>query len=135
MLANSLQEQDPMHLKINEDCEILSPEILSRHQHYVDSNCLDEEWINLTVILNKDNPLTQNEFAPLNSQTELNSPVSCENIVDQTMAGLHQKKYVIFSMESEELEKSIKQYYENKFYPDGNVKKEEIQEIQKKLLK
>lgn len=38
-------------------------------------------WINLSIFLNKDNPLKENPYAPVMKVCEINSPVSCDNMI------------------------------------------------------
>lgn len=116
MLANTLQEQNPMCLKINEDLVVLEPDILEREKHYNESGCPDLRWINLTISLNQDNPLRENPYAPFMNVCEINTPVECDNLILSIFAGANNKKYLTFKMENEEIEKVIKEYFENKCY-------------------
>lgn len=134
MLANCLQEQDPMSLKINENVEVLSSDIITRHQHYIDNGSPDSNWILLMVSLNKDNPLRENFYAPFMSVCEINSPVSCDNIVLTTMVGFNEKKYINFDIERTELEKAIEKFFSEE-YSVSEQNSNIISEIQKKLLK
>lgn len=115
MLANTLQEQDPIYLKINENLEILDQDIIERHEHYVSSGYPDLKWINLSIFLNQDNPLRKNSYAPNTCICEINNPISCENIISSVLVGYNEKKYITFCMEKDELEKSIKEYFKLQF--------------------
>ena len=115
MLANTLQEQDPIYLKINENLQILDQEIIERHEHYVSSGYPDLKWINLSIFLNQDNPLRKNSYAPDTCICEINSPISCENIISSVLVGNNEKKYITFCMEKDELEKAIKEYFKTQF--------------------
>lgn len=134
MLANCLQEQDPMSLKINEDVDVLSSDIITRHQHYIDNGSPDSSWIQLMVLLNKDNPLQENFYAPHMGVCEINTPVSCENMISTIMVGFKEKKYITFNIEKTELEKAIEKFFSEE-YSVGEQTNNTIDEIQMKLLK
>lgn len=132
MLANALQEQDPLGLKINEESTAFDKDIIERHEHYISSLYPDLRWINLTVLLNKDNPLMENPYAPSMSVCEINSPVSCDNIVSSILVGYNEKRYITFSLEKEELARVIKEYFERQVDDKESIV---INEVQRKLLK
>lgn len=115
MLANTLQEQDPIYLKINEKLIILDQDMIERHEHYVSSGYPDLKWINLSIFLNQDNPLRKNSYAPNTCICEINNPISCENIISSVLVEYNEKKYITFSMEKDELEKAIKEYFVSQF--------------------
>lgn len=112
MLANSLQEQDPMRVKVNKELVVLEADVIERHKHYIYSGYSDLKWINLSIFLNKDNPLRENPYAPSMTVCEINSPVSCDNIILSTLVGCNEKTYITFCMDKEEIEKTIKGYFE-----------------------
>ena len=112
MLANVLEEQDPLDLKINEDLTILEEDIFKRHQHYILSGYPDLRWIYLRISLDKNNPLRENPYASFLSICEINSPVFCDNLILSTIVGYKEKIYKSFCMDKEELEKAIREYFE-----------------------
>lgn len=129
MLATALQEQDPMHLEVNEELVVLEADIIERQKHYISSGCPDLRWITL----NKENPLRENPWAPFMSICGINSPVSCDNIVSATLVGYNEKTYITFCMDKEELEKAIKEYFERQV--NNGKKNTALNEVQKKLLR
>lgn len=135
MLANVLQEQDPMQLKSNEKAQVLTTDIIDRHQHYMDFGCQDSNWIHLNVSLNKDNPLRENFYAPLMCICEINSPIQCDNMVATTMIGYDEKKYINFNMKKEELEKVIREHFQKNCETEEQTKKDILNEIQRNLIK
>lgn len=134
MLANSLQEQDPTLLEIYENANVLSSDMVKRHQQYVDDGCPDLDWIQLTVSLNRDNPLCENWYAPFLNICEINTTVSCDNIVLAVMVGNREKRCIEFNIERENLEKAIKEFFEQEIKINDQNKKNELMEIQKKLV-
>ena len=136
MLANALQEQDPIYLKINENSVVLEQDIIERHEHYIASGYPDLKWINLSIFLNQDSPLRKNSYAPDTCICEINSPVFCENIISSTLVGYNEKKYITFCMEKDELEKTIKEYFELKT-KNGDEESESLKlmDIKRILLK
>jgi len=133
MLANVLEEQDPVHLKVNDDLVVLETDIIERQKRYILSGYPDLRWINLNISLNDDNPLRMNPYAPFSCICEINSPVSCDNMIFATMLGYNEKIYKTFCMESVELEKAIKQYFERQDNNSNENKK--INGVYQKLLK
>lgn len=111
MLANAFQEQDPLSLEVNKEEVTFPPEVIERHDHYIASGSPDLRWIYLRISLNKDNPLTDNPYTPFLSVCEINSPVSCDNLILTTLVGFDEKIYVTFDMGKDELEKAIQEYY------------------------
>lgn len=133
MLANTLEEQDPVHLKINEDLVVFEADIIERQKHYISSGYPDLRWINLNISLNEDNPLRENPYAPLMSVCEINTPVSCDNMILATLVGYKEKIYKTFCMEKDELAKAIIAYYERQNNNhEENIK---INGVYQKLLK
>ncbi len=128
MLANCLQEQDPLELKANERKEILSDDEIERHDKYISDGYPDKEWICINVLLNKDNPIGKNPYAFITGVTEINSPILCDNMFDTIMIGSNKKKYITFNIEKEELIKVIRDYYEN-----NNTLSKERKVISKKI--
>lgn len=112
MLSNALQEQDPMHLKVNEELDVFEKDVIERHEHYISSGSPDLKWINLDISLNKDNPLRENFYAPFMSICEINNLVSYDNVVLTKLVGYNEKTYISFCMDKEELERVIKEYFE-----------------------
>lgn len=53
MLANVLEEQDPVHLKVNEDLVVFEADVIERQKHYISSGYPDLRWINLIISLNE----------------------------------------------------------------------------------
>ena len=49
MLANALEEQDPVHLKVNEDLVVFEADVIERQKHYISSGYPDLRWINLNI--------------------------------------------------------------------------------------
>lgn len=133
MLANALEEQDPLHLKVNEDLTVFEADIIERQKHYISSGYPDLRWINLNISLNKDNPLRENPYAPFISVCEINSPVSCDNMILATLVGYKEKIFKTFCMDKEELEKVIREYFERQNKNDDENKK--INAVHQKLLK
>jgi len=113
MLANVLHVQDPICLKVNENIKILDQDMIERHEHYVSSGYPDLKWINLSIFLNKDNPLRENSYAPDTCICEINSPVSCENIISSVLVGCMEKEYITFCMDKEYLGKAIQEYFQS----------------------
>lgn len=74
-------------------------------------------------------------YAPSISICEINSHVSCDNIVSSALIGYNKKTYITFNMEKEQLEKSIQEY----FRKPNEQEKQDItitsNEVKKKLLK
>lgn len=134
MLANSLQEQDPIALKIYEMANVLPSDLLERHQHYLDAEVKDSDWIQLTISLNKDNPLHENWYAPFIGVCEINTPVSCDNMLLAVMVGNHEKRCIEFNMERENLEQAIKSFLEREFDFDNCNNNNLTEEIQKRLV-
>ena len=133
MLANALEEQDPVHLKVNEDLDVFEADVIERQKHYISSGCPDLRWINLNITLNEDNPLRDNPYAPLMSVCEINSPVSCDNMILATLVGYKEKVYKTFCMEKDELAKAILAYYESK--NNDHEETIEINGVYRRLLK
>ena len=133
MLANALEEQDPLHLKVNEDLTVFEADIIERQKHYISSGYPDLRWINLSISLNKDNPLKENPYASFISVCEINSPVSCDNMILASLIGYKEKIYKTFCIDKEELEKAIREYFErqNKNYEENK----KINAVHQKLLK
>lgn len=113
MLANCLQEQDPIELKANDSEILLDKDDLFRHDNYVKDGCSDKEWIHLTIALDKDNPLRENPYANFILVTAINSPVQDANVIVQTLVGCNNKKYITFCMDDENLLEEIKKYIES----------------------
>ena len=124
MLANILQEQDPLQLKINQEKEVFTSDEAKRHQHYISMDCPDRQWLCLNVFLNKDNPLNENFYAPLVSCCEINSPVECDNIILSTFVGCNEKKMLCFNMDKEQLQVVIQEYLKslNNEHDSKNIK-------------
>lgn len=133
MLANALEEQDPLHLKVNKDLTVFEADIIERQKHYISSGYPDLRWINLNISLNKDNPLRENPYAPFINVCEINSPVSCDNMILAILVGYKEKIYKTFCMDREELEKAIREYFERQ---NKNVdENKKINAVHQKLLK
>lgn len=111
MLANSLQEQDPLQLACNKGKTIYSADEMQRHDHYISNGYQDTAWISLNIFLNKDNPLNENPYAHFMLLCEINSPVKCDNMLGTIMVGYEVKKTIYFNMDQEELLNVIKGYY------------------------
>lgn len=135
MLANALQEQDPIHLKVNEEMVVFESDVIERQKHYISSGYPDLKCIHLIISLNKDNPLNENPYAPFMSVCEINSSVSCDNMVLQTLVGCNEKTYISFCMDKEDIEKTIKGYFERQVNNGEENKKLALSGAQKKLLK
>lgn len=135
MLANSLQEQDPTNLKKYENANVLSQDMVERHQHYIDSGCPDLDWIQLTVSLNKDNPLLENWYAPFLSVCEINTNVSCDSMILALMVGNREKREIAFNIERENLEQVVKEFFEQEVDINNQEKKIELKEMQRKVLR
>ena len=133
MLANALEEQDPLHLKVNEDLTVFEADIIERQKHYISSGYPDLRWINLSISLNKDNPLRENPYAPFISVCEINSPISSDNMILTTLVGYKEKIYKKFCMDKEELEKTIREYFERQ--NKNNDENKKINAVHQKLLK
>lgn len=136
MLANAIQEQDPLDLEVNKNLSVIDADINARHEHYMFAEVNDTNWFNLTVSLNRNNPLCENPYAPFMTMCDLNSPVSCDNIISTALVGCKNKMYISFCTEEEELEKAIEAYLnpkteDNKEESPNNV----ISEIKQRLLK
>lgn len=114
MLANVLQEQDPLSLKANENISIIDADMSERHEHYVAAELNDSDWFNLSVSLNRNNPLCENPYAPFMTMRELNSPVSCDNILTTALVGFKEKKYITFCTDEKELASAIESYFNPK---------------------
>lgn len=134
MLANSLQEQDPTALKIYENANVLSADLIKRHEHYLEAETKDLDWIQLTVSLNKDNPLSENWYAPFIGVCEINTTVSCDNMLLAMMVGNREKRCVDFNLERENLEQVIKEFLEVKHEFSDQSNNLVVEEIQKRLV-
>lgn len=134
MLANSLQEQDPTVLSIYENVDVLSSDLLRRHQHYLDNDSPDLDWLQLTVSLNKDNPLTENWFAPFIGVCEINTAVLCDNMLLAVMVGTKEKTCINFNIERENLEKVMKDFFDLEVDINEQEKMLSLKEIHRKLL-
>lgn len=133
MLANVLQEQDPMNFI--EDSTITDQDIIERHNHYISQGYPDQRWIYINVSLNKDTPLMENPCAPLVMISEINSPVTCNNIILATLVGYNEKVYLSFNMDKETLETAIKEYFEKPKDIEEEKHFIETNQIHQKLLK
>ena len=133
MLANALVEQDPLRLKVSENMNVFEADIIERQKHYILSGYPDLRWINLNISLNKNNPLRENPYAPFINVCEINSPVSCDNVILATLVGYKEKIYKTFCMDKDELEKAIREYFGRQNNIDEENKK--INAVQQKLLK
>ncbi len=131
MLANVMQEQNPMNLEVNKDLDVIDQDITDRENHYNASECPDTKWISLTVALNFGNPLYKNPYAPPFGHFELNSPVSTDSVILSTLVGYKEKKYVTFCMEQDELEKVIKEYFEKPVNVGDGSKKLTLNDLPK----
>lgn len=134
MLASTLQEQDPMHLKINEELVVVEEDLIKRQKHYISSGRPDLGWINLRILLNRENSLWENAYAHRMYMCEINSPVLCDNIISTVLMGYNEKVFINFCMEKEDLEKAIKEHFKRQTNGD-EAKNIELNEIQKRLLK
>lgn len=123
MLANAIQEQDPLDLDINENLSVIDADINTRHEHYMSAEVKDVNWFNLTVSLNRNNPLCENPYAPFMTMRELNSPVSCDNIISTVLVGFREKKYITFCADEENLKSAIENYFNPK--PEESEAKED----------
>lgn len=111
MLANTLQEQDPLSLKINDELLVIDEQLLERHNNYLLAGCPDQRWINLNIILDRENSLRNNCYAPTMSICDINSSILCDNMYLAAMAGYKEKTYVTFCMNKEDLTKAIESYF------------------------
>lgn len=136
MLANALQLQDPFSLKANEDISVIDTDMNERHEHYENSSINDSSWFNSSVSLNKGNPLCENFYAPFMTMCEINSPVSCDNIISTTLVGYKNKTYITFCMEEEYLKEAIEGYLNPKPEEDDiqENKSNNIDESKQRLL-
>lgn len=135
MLANNLREQDPMELKVNIEKLVLENDLIERHEHYIASGYPDLGWINLSIILNKDNSLRENPYATRMSICEINSTFSCDNVILATLGGYEEKTYITFNMDKEELEKNIEEHFGRKISSDEQNNNDLLEMYQKQLLK
>lgn len=110
MLANMFQMQDNLALPVNRDKEIYSADDLARHDRYVEAGCPDLNWVQLTVVLSKNNPLCDNFYAPILKVANINSPIKCDNIIAETFIGYKNKDFITFKLDEEELIKEIEKY-------------------------
>ena len=65
MLANTLQLQDPLELKIYENVDIIESDIMKMHQNFINILQNQPRYINLTVTLDDNNSLRENPYALL----------------------------------------------------------------------
>lgn len=119
ILANMLQEQDILTLEKNKDKVVFSEDEIKRHDHYIENGSPDLGWISLNIILNKENPLNENDYAPSICLCELNSPVNCDHPLIGVLLGCENKVVLLFKLSDEELKKAIKDYCMN--YNDENT--------------
>lgn len=135
MLANIMQEQDPLALKANEDKDIYTDDEIRRHEHYLKEGCPDHKWLCLNILLDKDNPLNDNMYAPYHSVCEMNSEFAYDNTFDAILFGGPYKKILYFDMNQENLEKVVKEYYTETYDMDVDDKIDKIEaETIKKLV-
>lgn len=113
MIANCLQEQDPLSLKANKSKTIFLSDEIERHNNYVLNGFQDLSWICLNIILDSSNPLRKNPYATSFLTCEINSPVECDNIFGTIMIGCNDKKYITFNMDKKELLKAINDYFQD----------------------
>ena len=125
-LAECLQEQDPLALKVNANLDIYDEDLISRHDHYLKMGSPDLNWLLLKVYLNKDNSLRNNPYANFLSIIDINTPVKADNIIDTALVGYKYKKYLNFDMSKEELEKTIKEYFAKINVNEDNNKEDKI---------
>lgn len=135
MLANSLQEQDPMHLAFNEESLVLDSNIIERQKHYISAGYPDLRWINLCVSLNKENLLRDNPYSHSLCVSEINALVSCDDIFLTELVGYDKKTYINFCLDKEELASVINNYFEKQNSYIKEVHNITLDVIQKKLLK
>lgn len=134
MLANVMQEQNPMELEINQGLSVIDQDIIEREKHYNAAGCPDKKWINLSVMLNRENPLCSNMYAPQAYSFQINSPVSSDSIILSTLTGYNEKKYYTFCMDKEELDKVIKEFFEKPVNVGDGCKKLTLDDMPKRLL-
>lgn len=111
MLANCLREQDPLTLDINKDRIVYDGDDIARHDRYIAHGCPDTQWLNLSIFLDKNNPLRDNPYAAFMSITQINTPVQCDNMIDSIMVGYEEKEYLTFNMDRENLESVVIDYF------------------------
>lgn len=114
MLADCLFEQDPLALDINKDNLVLTADLVERHDHYIAAERPDLSWIQLNIILNKDNKLRENVYATTMRVCAINSPLICDNVILRTLTGFKEKVYVNFNMDEDVLKEQIRKYFEKK---------------------
>lgn len=125
MLANALQEQDPLALPSENN--VYSADELKRHDHYEEQQP-DTKWMTIAIFLDKENPLRDNPYAPFASICDINSTVACDNVIGTIFAGYKEKTMIVFDCNRSELEEAIIEYY----MPSDSSSK--IPEDSKKLL-
>lgn len=110
MLANIFQMQDPFTIPKNKDKDIYSVEETLGHDKYLANGSPDLSWFLLSVVLDKNNPLHDNEFAPSMVCLTLNSPIACESALGNILIGYEYKTYLTFKLDEEDLVKEINDY-------------------------
>lgn len=125
MLANCLQEQDPLQLDVNKDKNIYSLDEIARHDHYEANGCPDHKWLCFTIALDQNNPLRESPYAPFISVVQINTPVKCDNVISAVMVGYDVKTYISFNMDRKDLEETIR----NHFNKTSDEPTKEVQEV------
>ncbi len=110
ILANIFQMQDPLELIKNKDNCVYSADDMERYQKYIDSGSPDKNWFQLTVIINKNNPLNYNPYAFSFKIANINTPIHCDNIIGSTLMGAGHKSFLTFKLDEEDLVEAIKTY-------------------------
>lgn len=134
MLANVLQEQDPLEIDANKDLSVIDADINARHEHYISAEVNDSSWFNLTVALNRNNPLYENPYAPYMTMRDLNAPVSSDSLIGTALVGMKNKTYISFCTNEDELEKAIKESFEQT-KTDVTPDEKKLEGVKQRLLK
>lgn len=115
LLAQTLQLQDPLELKIYENVNIIESDIMHMHQNFINTIQNYPRYINLTVSLNDDNPLRENPYAKL---------VSVNNITefglefDSTkMDSSIEVQFKTFCLNKVNLANAIREYFDSPLKP------------------
>ena len=111
MLANILQEQNPLNISANKNKKIFTSDELERESHYLEAECPDLSWIDLSVILDKNNPLRDNPYANFYKYVCINSPVECDNVISAIVVGTGKKKTLQFNMDNDSLKEEIENFF------------------------
>lgn len=115
LLAQTLQLQDPLELKIYENADIIESDIMHMYQNFINTIQNYPRYINLTVSLNDDNPLRENPYAKL---------VSVNNITefglefDSTkMNSSIEVQFKTFCLNRVNLANAIREYFDSSLKP------------------